>query len=524
MTFAFAKAVFANFSLLIALAYMFDLAYRYLFQYAPSRVKYGITVAVFILGGWLAMAFGLRVDGLLVLDLRFLPLIIAMLVFPSLPAIALIGFGIGIGRLFIGLDASAFMACLNMIVLGLICTWMSAGLRWKSWSFLKKSIITLISVNVIFALNATLVVAFGSKMSVSAFWLDYGIYSFPLRLLLSGLLIFIIRDFQKEQQRVDELRKMNMLLRRQTRELRQAKRDVEEKARELMLANKYKSEFLANMSHELKTPLNSIIMLSQLMKESEEERGGGAEEAQYSGLINGAGHELLQLIDDILDLSKVEAGKMDIYMEPHSVEELVQTLYLQFLPVAAQKGLTFETEIGSQVPEAIYTDALRINQILRNLLANAFKFTETGSVRLIVKAEGGVPIEPGQLRKRRLRSWNPVAWGRPAVRIVNPLRIAFSIADTGIGIEPEKQQLIFEAFRQEDGSINRKYGGTGLGLSISLQLTRLLGGTLALESQKGEGSKFTLRLPATQTGTDSEKGTGSEGSAPGDRGLRMQDS
>lgn len=483
---------------------MFDLGYRYLFQYAPMRVKYGITIAVFIIGGWLAMAFGLRVDGLLVLDLRFLPLIVAMLVFPSLSAIALIGFGIGIGRLFIGFDETAVASCANLIVLGLICTWMSAWLRWKPWSFLTKSIVAVVSVNVIFAITASLVIGLVSDMTVKAFWLEYGVYAFPLRLLLCGLMIFTIRDFQKEQQRVDELRKMNMLLRRQTRELREAKREVEEKARELMLANKYKSEFLANMSHELKTPLNSIIMLSQLMKESEEERGSGTEELQYAGLINGAGNELLQLINDILDLSKVEAGKMDIYMEPHSIEELVQTIHQQFLPIADQKGLTFETDISPQVPEAIVTDALRINQILRNLLANAFKFTESGSIILSVKAEGGVPIEPGELRKRRLRSWNPVAWGRPAVRIVHPMRIAFSITDTGIGIEPEKQQLIFEAFRQEDGSINRKYGGTGLGLSISLQLARLLGGTLSLESQKGAGSKFTLRLPVSQAGTDAD--------------------
>ncbi|NBD27497.1 sensor histidine kinase [Paenibacillus glycinis] len=497
MTFAFAKALFANISLLIALAYMFDLGYRYLFQYASERVKYGITIAVFILGGWLAMAFGLRADGLLVLDLRFLPVIIAVLVFPNPRAIALIGLGIGLGRLFMGFDETSIGACANMTVLGLLGMWLSAWLRAKPWRFLTKSLIALTSLNVVFALNATAVVALAPSMSVREFWLSFGIYSFPLRLLLGGLLIFIIRDFQKEQQRVDELRKMNMLLRRQTRELRMAKRDVEEKARELMLANKYKSEFLANMSHELKTPLNSIIMLSQLMKESEEERDAVKEEVQYAELINGAGNELLQLINDILDLSKVEAGKMDISIEPHSIIELVQTLYQQFLPVATQKNVAFETEISPQVPEAIHTDALRINQILRNLLANAFKFTDTGSVRLIVKAEGGVPIEPSALKKRRIHNWNPVSWARPAVRTVAPLRVSFSIVDTGIGIEPEKQELIFEAFRQEDGSISRKYGGTGLGLSISLQLARLLGGSLSLESRKGEGSKFTLRVPVS---------------------------
>lgn len=496
MSYAILKSIFANISLLIALAYMFDLGYRYLFQYASVRVKYGIAMAAFILGGWLAMVFGLRLDGMLVMDLRMLPLIIAIFVFPRSSSVAIIGVGIGIGRLLLDYDQSAIGASLNLIVMGFLCMGISAWLRPKTWRFLAKSATAILLVNVLFALNATVVVMVTSAMSVHEYWLDVGVYALPLRIVFSGLLTFVIHDFQKEQQRVDELRKMNMLLRRQTRELREAKRDIEGKARELMLANKYKSEFLATMSHELKTPLNSIIILSQLLKESEEERDGSPDDAQYAALIHGAGNELLQLINDILDLSKVEAGKMDIHIEPHSVEELVQTLHQQFLPVAAQKNVTFETEIAPQVPQAIYTDALRINQILRNLLANAFKFTEKGGVKLIVKADGGMPLEPSALKKRRLRNWNPIAWGRPAVRIPAPIRISFSVVDTGIGIEPEKQQLIFEAFRQEDGSINRKYGGTGLGLSISLQLARLLGGTLALESHKGEGSKFTLRLPA----------------------------
>jgi two-component system chemotaxis sensor kinase CheA len=144
----------------------------------------------------------------------------------------------------------------------------------------------------------------------------------------------------------------------------------------------------------------------------------------------------------------------------------------------------------------LQTDALRVNQILRNLLVNAFKFTEKGSVKLIVRVEGGSPtVEPGPHGRRRIRNWNPSSWGRPATRPLPPQRIAFTVTDTGIGIDSAKQQLIFEAFRQEDGAINRKYGGTGLGLSISLQLARLLGGSLTLRSAKGKGSSFTLHLP-----------------------------
>ena len=162
-------------------------------------------------------------------------------------------------------------------------------------------------------------------MTFYHYWHSIDMCVFPFRLVLSGLFIFIIRDFQKEQLRVDGLRTMNLLLRRQSRESRIAKREVEEKARELMLASKYKSEFLANMSHELKTPLNSIILLSQLIKDNEEERYEG-EELRYADLINGAGNELLQLINDILDLSKVEAGKMDVFFEQVSLHDLIQIL------------------------------------------------------------------------------------------------------------------------------------------------------------------------------------------------------
>ncbi|AZN39423.1 sensor histidine kinase [Paenibacillus albus] len=512
-----AKALLTNICLLIALAYLFDLGYRYLFQYASNRAKIVLTTAMFILGGWTAMAFGIRTDGLYLLDLRFVPLIIAVLVIQEPVKIALIGFGIGVGRLFLGLDEAAIAGCLNMTLVGLVSAWLCAYLRWKPWRFEYKSIVIVLAVNLLYALNTTLTLETLDLLPVGTYWREFGYYSLPLRIVLSGFLIYIIRDFQKEQQRVDELRTMNMLLRRQTRELREAKREVEEKARELTLASKYKSEFLANMSHELKTPLNSIILLSQLLQESD---GDSTEDVRYAELINGAGNDLLQLINDILDLSKVEAGKMDVYFEPLSTRELVQTLQEQYMPLASRKNLAFETEFAPNVPEVMQSDALRVNQILRNLLVNAFKFTERGTVKLVVKLEGGVPLEPSALKKRRLRSWNPVAWGRPAVRITSPQRVSFSIVDTGIGIELEKQKLIFEAFQQEDGSINRNYGGTGLGLSISLQLARLLGGTLSLVSEKGEGSTFTLYLPISPQ-VASSVATGDNGQPePPDKGNR----
>ncbi|MNF77391.1 Non-motile and phage-resistance protein [compost metagenome] len=399
------------------------------------------------------------------------------------------------------------------------------------------------------------------------YWIEVAPITLPLAALLSGFFVFMIRDFHKEQLRLDELRGMNIILRRQTKELREAKRDLEEKARQLMLASKYKSEFLANMSHELKTPLNSILLMSQLISDNDDERYG-MDEVRYGEIIHAAGTDLLQLINDILDLSKVEAGKMDIVIEPISSLDLVQMMQAMFQPLADQKSLAFSVEFAEDVPDTLYTDALRVNQVMRNLLFNAFKFTEQGSITLRVGVESAAEHE-NAAAKRRLRDWTSALYrGRPsnagiivrsgetttgrirkrvyaaavmpAISVLKRSEAAakeeaaavtrgesagggaaverdkespetarrqrrldapaeqwltLAVEDTGIGIDEEKQHLIFEAFQQEDGAINRKYGGTGLGLSISLQLARLLGGSLSLASEKGQGSTFTLRLP-----------------------------
>ncbi|MBW7476019.1 sensor histidine kinase [Paenibacillus oenotherae] len=500
----FSKIFLVNISLLITLAYLFNLGYKYIFQHTSIKVKYGITIAIFILGGWLAMVFGLRIHDTLV-DLRFVPLIVAVLVLPNPSAVAIIGFGIGAGRLFFGLDSMGWAGFVSMIVLGLVGAAMNYGLQRVSWKSVWKSTAAVIGLNIVFALNATLVYDITNNMDCWEYWYNIGIVAFPLRLILSGLFVFIIKDFRMEQQRVDDLRMMNMLLRRQTRALREAKQEVEDQAHELLQASKYKSEFLANMSHELKTPLNSIILLSQLIRDNDED-SYESEVIRYGDLIHAAGNDLLQLINDILDLSKVEAGKMDVVFEPVSTYDLVHMLHQQFQPVADQKKLDFEMKVAENVPGTIRTDALRVNQILRNLIVNAFKFTEQGSVKLHVGYEGGsAAIESGPQSSRRIRNWNPASWGRPAIRPLVPPRVVFSVADTGIGIDPDKQQLIFEAFRQEDGAINRKYGGTGLGLSISLQLSRLLGGSLKLQSSKGEGSTFMLYLPVRPAAAETEE-------------------
>jgi CheY-like chemotaxis protein/CHASE3 domain sensor protein len=274
-----------------------------------------------------------------------------------------------------------------------------------------------------------------------------------------------------EQQQV-ELEQTNSQLEEQAQML-EAQRDdlertgaaVELKARELEVASQYKTDFLANMSHELRTPLNSLLILSKLLGDNPEGNLSD-DQVKFARTIQSSGNDLLTLINDILDLSKIEAGQIQIQVESLPLQRLAGELRQQFQPVAEDRELTFEIDIASDSPPVIETDRQRLEQILRNLLSNAFKFTETGSIRLTMRPAGAD-------------------------------RIALAVTDTGIGISPDQQGGIFEAFQQADGTISRRYGGTGLGLSISRELARLLGGAITLESEPGEGSTFTVMLPLT---------------------------
>jgi signal transduction histidine kinase/CheY-like chemotaxis protein/CHASE3 domain sensor protein len=260
-----------------------------------------------------------------------------------------------------------------------------------------------------------------------------------------------------------ELEQINSQLEEQAQTLEHQRDDLQRSQRELQRANEYKSEFLANMSHELRTPLNSSLILAKLLSEN---RAGNldAEQVKFAETIYGAGNDLLTLINDILDLSKIEAGKLDVRPEAVALARLVDELKDTFKPIAQEKQLELAVSIEDGVPEAITTDPVRFMQILKNLLSNALKFTERGGVTLTV---------------RRTRDG----------------LLGFDVKDTGIGIDPAQHEVIFEAFRQADGTTNRKYGGTGLGLSISRDLARLLGGKLTVESAVGRGSTFTLTLP-----------------------------
>ncbi|MFS0724505.1 sensor histidine kinase [Paenibacillus sp. 1P07SE] len=509
----FYKAFFTNISLLITIGYIFNLAYKYIFVRTDSKLKAGMVPVLFICAGWLAMLFGLQLTDAILFDLRFVPILFAAVVFRKPATLVLIGLGIGAGRFFYGVHAAAWAGFANMALLGLAAALLVIWFNKRDWSFGRRALISIFAINTLNMINIALI----GVIPAREYLREIGVITYPLGIALSGLFIFIIYDFQKERKRIKELREMNVVLRRQTRELRIAKRELEEKARQLMQASRYKSEFLANMSHELKTPLNSIILLSQMMKEHEPESQSADEELNYAGIIHAAGNDLLYLINDILDLSKVEAGKMDINAGYVAMEELLQLTQHQFMALAQQKGLRFEVILGEGLPEGLYTDALRVNQILRNLLVNAFKFTEAGSITLKVTAETDTTAVTGmsKMGRRRFLSWSNAAWYGGFNSAVNrAIRrgqrgtndnaartgeqrqwIVFAVQDTGIGIDEEKQEQIFEAFQQADGATTRKYGGTGLGLSISLQLAQLLGGTLTLRSRRGEGSTFELRLP-----------------------------
>jgi len=298
-------------------------------------------------------------------------------------------------------------------------------------------------------------------------------------------------ELQKQSEELretnDELQEKASLLSEQNRdieikneEIELARRGLEEKAAQLALSSKYKSEFLANMSHELRTPLNSMLILSRLLAENEEDSLTNRE-VEFARTIHSAGNDLLSLINDILDLSKVEAGRMELDLAAVALSDVYRDAERAFRHVAEQKGLSFAVEIDPELPASIISDEQRLGQVLKNLLSNAFKFTHDGGVTLAI----GYLQDRTALRNDQLKD---------AERV-----IGFSVTDTGVGIPDDKLNLIFEAFQQADGTTSRKYGGTGLGLSISREIARLLGGEIQVDSGVGRGSRFSLFLPMIET-------------------------
>jgi HAMP domain-containing protein/signal transduction histidine kinase/CheY-like chemotaxis protein len=319
-----------------------------------------------------------------------------------------------------------------------------------------------------------------------------------------GVVFNMISASRRTEELLDELKGSNLELGDRTRELEdkaaqlevknreiaEASASLEDKAKQLALVSKYKSEFLANMSHELRTPLNSLLILANLLADNKDQNLTH-QQVEYAQTIYQSGRDLLGLIDQILDLSKIEAGRMEVERRPVPLGELAMDLERTFRPIAQQKKLEFAVSIAEGAPPSVTTDPQRLEQILKNLLSNAFKFTDKGRIEVRIREERGAHFTTQTLQAAASA-------------------LALDVIDTGIGIALEKQQLIFEAFQQADASTSRNYGGTGLGLTISRQLARLLGGEIHLRSRPGEGSTFTLYLPLA----DEDRRSASTGALP----------
>ncbi|SEL18168.1 ATP-binding protein [Paenibacillus sp. OK003] len=462
----FSKMFVLNMGMLITIAYLASVFYKYIIIRASSRVKQISSLFVLVLAGWISTVFGFQLNDEVIFDLRFVPLIVAVLTYRQPYSVIIVGVGIGLTRLTFGINDATVAALINMSILGVLCAGLNIWMRRSNYRLIVKGVIVILIVNVVNSVNIAIV----GVIPATYFFSHIMPYTLPAGIMLSLIFAFILRDFQNEQNRILLIQSTNRLLSVQKEELQKAQIVLEDRAKQLMIASQYKSEFLANMSHELRTPLNSVINFAQMISEN----GDTLEQEdtiRFATMIEQSGQELLTLINDILDLSKVEAGRLDIVLEDISVAQLTEDAMSHFQLVAEKKGVQLQLDKKPGLPETLWSDPQRVQQILRNLISNAIKFTHQGKVTLTVSTK--------QMKKSGILS----QW------------LVFSVQDTGIGIAKDKHQSIFEAFQQADGSISRKFGGTGLGLSISRDLARLLDGSIELESAEGKGSTFYLYLP-----------------------------
>lgn len=467
---------FMNLGMLITVAYVGNVIHKYIFANTSKEVNYILSIILIVFAGWVSMFFGFQIGETVIFDLRFIPLLIATVIYRNPLTLILIGCGIGLLRLSFGLNPASIAGMINLILLGILCAGLNIWMQKSTYRLYVKALIVIFVVNIANCINIAI---FGVYPFM--FYMTHIVpITLPICIVLSCIFALILRDFQLEQRHKLALKEANQLLMKQKDDLHQVKLNLQERAEQLALASKYKTEFLANMSHELRTPLNGIINFAQLITESED---SSADSKQYGSYIYRSGQDLLQLINDILDLSKVEAGRLEILHEEVSVHEFPDLMQVQFQHIANEKNIEFHIEMEPTVPNVIYSDANRIGQILRNLLANAFKFTSEGVVSLSIEMEkdskDSIKGSIVSNDNNKAMSW-----------------IIFHIIDSGIGVPEDKRSLIFEPFQQADGSISRRFGGTGLGLPISCNLARLLGGCIRYTNRSEGGSMFSLYLPA----------------------------
>lgn len=463
----FVKMLLVNTSILISVAYLSNLVYKYVLGRTSTQVKYISSVLLAIFCGWMSMVFGYRLTDTVIFDLRVLPLIVATITFGEPFTLIIIGLGIGLSRLTFGINEASIVGYFNLSFLGFVAAGINIWMKKRQFSLIKRGAIAVIGINI---MNAVVIAVFGVT-SFSLYVSEIMPITLPLGIVLCIVFCLILRDFHLEQLRMVQVKQNNVLLSKQAEELQKSKLVLGERADQLMRSSQYKTEFLANMSHELRTPLNSIINLAQIISEKDSTRPPD-ENVMYANIIYKSGHDLLKLINDILDLTKVEAGQLEIVNEDMNISEIPELIQMQFEVIAEKQNILFDITVDDHLPRTLYCDPQRVQQILLNLLSNAFKFTNEGKVTLDIykkhhEEQGSENLE----------------W------------IVFSIKDTGIGIPQDKHEVVFEAFQQAEGSISRNYGGTGLGLSISRNLAHLLGGNIHMESVEGEGSTFSLYLP-----------------------------
>lgn len=460
------KQFLINTSVLITVAYLANLVYKYLLNFTSALTKNVSYVLLVIFCGWLTMVFGYHLSDTIIMDLRFLPLVVAIVSCREPFSLIIIGLGIGLSRYTLGVNEAATAGFVNLTILGIVAAGLYIWMNRQQFSLIKRGLIAIVVINIVNGIN----IAIFGVIPFNVYVLEILPITMSLGIVISMIFGLILLDFYQEQLRMIKVKHSNVLLSNQAEELHKAQIILKERAEQLLRSSQYKTEFLANMSHELRTPLNSIINLAEMISEKDESRTVD-ETAMYGNIIYKSGHDLLRLINDILDMSKVEAGQLEISNEDMNVSEIPELFQMQFDVIAEKQNIRFEILMGDDLPETIYCDPQRVQQILLNLLTNAFKFTREGAVTL-------------QLHKQvQLEQGSELGW------------MVFSVTDTGIGIAQDKHQAIFDAFQQADGTISRKYGGTGLGLSISRNLAYLLGGFLTVESIEGKGSTFSLFLP-----------------------------